>query len=208
MNNENIRLTASEIGTLWGEYLNGTIVECVNKYMYSIIENPAIKGVFEEAIKIYENQKRQIMNLFQSEGFLVPKGFSDADINMNAARLFSDTFCLHYLYIMTMHGLHAHITSLNVSVRKDIRQMYDSFDNDGKRIFHLTTDLMLEKGVFQRDPYIYPQENIEFVSTNEFKEGLFKTKRPLSATEIISISLIIKKNILAKILSIAFSQVI
>lgn len=86
--------------------------------------------------------------------------------------------------------------------------MYDPFDNDGKSIFHRTTQLLLEKGKFQRDPYIYPQSNIEFVSTNEYKEGLFKTKRPLAATEIISISLNIKKNIMAKSLSIAFSQVI
>jgi hypothetical protein len=208
MNNQNIRLTSSEIGSLWGEYVNGTAAECVNKYMYSIIEDPAIKGVFEEAIQIFENQKRQIVNLLQSEGFLIPRGFSDEDINLNAARLFSDIFCLQYLHIMTIHGMHGHVTSLNVSVRKDIRQMFDAFDNDGKNIFHKTTDLLLEKGMFQRDPYVYPQENIEFVSTNEYKEGLFKTKRPLAATEIISISLNIKKNIMAKSLSIAFSQVI
>ena len=86
--------------------------------------------------------------------------------------------------------------------------MYDAFDNDGKTIFHRTTELLLEKGKFQRDPYIYPQNNIEFVSTNEYKEGIFKAKRPLSAIEVISISLNIKKNIMAKALSIAFSQVI
>jgi hypothetical protein len=207
MNSKNIRLTSSEIGSLWGEYVNGTASECINKYMYSIIEDPAIKGLFEDAIKTFENQKRQIVDLLQGEGFLVPKGFSEADINLNVARLFSDIFCLHYLHIMTIHGLHGHMISLNVSVREDIRQMFDSFDNDGKRFFHATTELLLEKGKFQRDPNVYPQENLEFITTNEYKEGFFKTKRPLAATEIISISLNIKKNIMAKSLLIAFSQV-
>jgi hypothetical protein len=208
MNGENLKLTSSEIGSLWGEYVNGTAVDCVNKYMFSIIEDPSIKGVFGDAIDIFANQKRQIVSLLESEGFLVPKGFTDADVNLKASRLFSDIFCLQYLNIMTVHGLHGHMTSLSVSVRKDIRQMFDRFDNEGKGIFHRTTELLLEKGKFQRDPYIYPQENIEFVSTNEYKEGIFKTKRPLAATEIIGISLNIKKNNLAKSLLIAFSQVI
>lgn len=175
--------------------------------MFSIIEDPSIKAVFNDAINIFANQKKQIVSLLESEGFLVPKGFSDNDINLKAARLFSDIFCLQYLNIMSIHGLHGHMTALNVSVRKDIREMFDQFDNEGKGIFHRTTELLLEKGKFQRDPYVYPQKNIEFVATNEYKEGLFKTKRPLAATEIIGISLNIKKNIMAKALSIAFSQV-
>jgi hypothetical protein len=208
MSEEQGKLTASEIGTLWGEYVNGTAADCINKYMFSIIEDKSIKSVFDDAIKIFDNQKKQIINLLEGEGFLVPKGFTDVDINMKAARLFSDIFCLQFLNIMTIHGLQGHITSLNVSVREDIRQMFDAFDNDGKKIFHLTTELLLQKGVFQRDPYIYPQSNIEFISTKDYAQGLFTTKRPLAATEIISISLNIKKNVLAKTLSIAFSQVI
>jgi hypothetical protein len=30
MENENLKLTASEIGTLWGEYVNGTMTDIVN----------------------------------------------------------------------------------------------------------------------------------------------------------------------------------
>ncbi len=110
--------------------------------------------------------------------------------------------------IITVHGLTAHITSLSVSVRKDLRQMYDSFDNDGKYIFNRTTELLLEKGQFQRDPYIFPQENIEFINSNDFTAGFFKTNRPIASTEMVSLSINIRKNILAKTLSIAFSQVV
>ena len=72
---------------------------------------------------------------------------------------------------MTLHGLLGHTTSLSVSVRKDIRQFYDSCDNDAKRMYNLTIELLLEKGKFQRDPYFYPNESPEFISSQDFTDG-------------------------------------
>jgi hypothetical protein len=100
-----------------------------------------------------------------------------------------------------------HSTSLGVSVREDLRFFYDSCDNDGKRMYHQTIDLLLEKGCFQRDPLFYPAENPEYVSSKDFEDGIFGKGRTLAATEIISISFNLKKSIMAKTLAIAFSQV-
>ncbi|WHY67773.1 DUF3231 family protein [Neobacillus sp. SuZ13] len=204
---DNLKLTSSEIGTLWGEYVNGTMAEIVNKYMISILEDESIKKVFEIAIEIWEKQKKQLVSFIEKDGFSVPIGFTESDLNKSAERLFSDTFCLNYLHIMTIHGLLGHTTALSVSVRKDIREFYNSCDNDAKRMYDLTIELLLKKGKFQRDPYFYPAESPEFISTNDFTDGFFGKGRLLSATEIISISLNIKKSIMAKTLSIGFSQV-
>ena len=97
--------------------------------------------------------------------------------------------------------------SLSVSVRKDIREFYTSCDNDAQNMYNLTIELLLEKGKFQRDPYFYPNESPEFISTKDFADGFFGKGRMLSSLEIISISLNIKKSIMAKALSIGFSQV-
>ncbi|ARK32517.1 DUF3231 family protein [Halalkalibacter krulwichiae] len=207
MEKDKLKLTSAEIGTLWMEYVNGTAVDTVNKYMVSIIEDEKIKQLFEEAIMIFDNQKKQIATFIENEGFPVPIGFTDSDLNIGVKRLFSDTFCLHYLHIMTLHGLLGHMTSLSASVRKDLRYFYDSCDNDGKKMYHQTTELLLEKGHFQRDPYFYPEATPEFVTGQQFLDGFFGDKRPLAATEIISLSFNIKKKILEKTLSIAFSQV-
>lgn len=207
MDKEVLKLTSAEIGTLWGEYVNGTAVDIVNKYMLSIIEDEKIKEIFEEAIKTSAKQKQQITLFIQNEGFPVPVGFSESDLNNGAERLFSDIFCLHYLHIMTLHGLLGHSTALSSSVRKDLRHFYESCSNDGMSMYHRTTELLLEKGHFQRDPYFYPEKNPEFVSGQQFINGFLGDKRPLAATEIIALSLNIKKKILEKSLSIGFSQV-
>lgn len=206
MDKEKLKLTSSEIGTLWGEYVNGTMTDVVNRYMFSIVEDEEIKAVFDVAIKTFEQQKNQIATFLEKEGFPVPKGFTKSDLNIGAERLFTDIFCLNYLHIMTLHGLLGHIRSFGVSVRKDLRDFYDSCDNDAKKMYHQTIELLLEKGNFQRDPLFYPPNNTEFISAQDFTDGLFGKGRCLSATEIISISFNLKKSIMAKTLSIAFCQ--
>lgn len=207
MDQNKLKLTSSEIGSLWAEYVNGTMTDTVNRYMVSIIEDEAIKAIFEDAIRTFEKQKKQLVTFIENEGFPVPIGFTESDLNKGAERLFTDIFCLNYLHIMTLHGLLGHSTSLGVSVRKDLRYFYDSCDNDGKRMYHQTIELLLEKGNFQRDPLFYPDKNPKFISSQDFTDGLFGKERRLAATEIISISFNLKKSIMAKTLSIAFSQV-
>jgi hypothetical protein len=202
-----LKLTSSEIGSLWGEYVNGTMTDVVNRYMFSIIEDEPIKAIFEDAIKIFENQKKQLVTFFEDEGFPVPIGFTESDLFKGKQRLFTDMFCLNYLHIMALHGLLGHTTALGVSVRKDLRYFYDSCDNDAKKMYHQTIELLLEKGNFQRDPLYYPAKNPEYISSDDFIDGFFGKGRKLTATEIISISFNLKKSIMAKTLSIAFSQV-
>lgn len=207
MDQNKLKLTSSEIGSLWAEYVNGTMTDVVNRYMVSIIEDEEIKAIFEDAIRTFEKQKNQLITFIENEGFPVPIGFTESDLNKGVERLFTDIFCLNYLHIMTLHGLLGHSTALAVSVRKDLRYFYDSCDNDGKRMYHQTIELLLKKGNFQRDPLFYPAKNPEFVSSQDFTDGIFGKERCLAATEIIGISFNLKKSIMAKTLSIAFSQV-
>jgi hypothetical protein len=207
MDEHKLKLTSSEIGTLWGEYVNGTMTDVVNRYMVSIIEDEPIKAIFEDAINTFEKQKSQIVKFIEDEGFPIPIGFTESDLFNGKPRLFTDIFCLNYLHIMTLHGLLGHSTSLAVSVRRDLRDFYDSCNNDAKKMYHQTIELLLEKGNFQRDPLFYPTQNSQYITSQDFTDGFFGKGRKLAATEIISISLNLKKSVMAKTLSIAFSQV-
>jgi len=76
----NLKLTSSEIGTLWGEFMNGTMTDVVNRYMVTIIEDKQIKAIFEEAIQIFGNHKKQIISFIEKDGFPVPIGFNESDL--------------------------------------------------------------------------------------------------------------------------------
>lgn len=207
MNTTKLKLTSTEIGALWGQYVNESMVNQVNKYMLSIIEDTSIREIFADAIKISENQLQQVSTFILNDGFPLPIGFSEADTNPNIGRLFSDVFCLDYLYLMTIHGLNGHVYSLTTSVRRDLRDFFDSCLTDGKNMYQRTVDLLLEKGHFQRDPYFFPRANPEFIDSKKYLDGFWGDKRPLSAIEIGNISLNLKKSIMAKTLGIAFSQI-
>jgi hypothetical protein len=207
LDKEKIKLTSAEIGTLWEEYVNGTAVDIVNRYMVSIIEDEEIKVIFEDAIKVFDAQKKQLVLFISNDGFPIPIGFSETDLNEGIQRLFTDIFCLEFLYVMTLHGLMGHSTSLSSSVRRDLRDFYESCSKDGMNMYQRTTDLLLKKGYFQRDPYFYPEKNPEFITDQSFTQGFFGNKRPISSVEIIAISLNIKKKVMEKSLSIGFSQV-
>jgi hypothetical protein len=207
LNNENIKLTSAEIGTLWGAFVNGTAIDTVNRYMVSITEDERIKGLLEEAIQIFARQKQQIVSFIEKDGFPIPCGFNDSDLTNTSKRLFTDTFCLHYIHIMTLHGLIGHVTALSSSVNSELRLFFDACDQDAKNLYHKSTELLLELGHFQRDPFFFPEESPQYVNTKDFTDGFFGNKRRLAATEIISLSLNLKKAIMSKALSIAFSQV-
>ncbi len=68
MGMDKLKLTSSEIGTLWGEYVNGTMTDVVNRYMFSIIEDQSIKATFEDAIKTFRKTKKQIVAFIENEG--------------------------------------------------------------------------------------------------------------------------------------------
>lgn len=204
---EKSALTSSEIGSLWAEYINGTATNIINKYMFSIIEDKAIKELFNIAIKTFGQQKNEIGNFLVKEGFPVPIGFNETDLYLGKQKLFSDAFCLNYLHIMTIHGTLGHNTALCISVRKDLRTFYDSCSTAGNKMYHKTIELLLEKGLFQRDPLYYSYKHPTFISSKDFSDGFLGKGRMLAATEIVSLSLNLKKSIMAKTLSIAFSQV-
>ncbi|WP_147534341.1 DUF3231 family protein [Bacillus marasmi] len=207
MDKNNIQLTSTEIGSLWGQFINGTMTYMVNKYMVTIIEDRRTKAIFEDAIQIFEKQKPQIEGLLERDGFPIPVGFNDADLNNNTTRLFTDVFCLNYLYVMTLHGLMGHSKSIAVSIRKDLRDFYTACNHDVLRMYNQVIELLLTLGEFQRDPLFYPAKNPEFITSKDFTDGFFGKGRCLAATEVISMSLNLKKSILAKALSIGFAQV-
>src|SRR5699024_6314122 len=96
---DNIKLTSSEVGALWQEFVFGTSTDIINQYMFSINEDTNRKALCEEAIKTFAKQKKQITAFHEKDAFSIPIGFTEADLNKEAKRLFSDKLCLHYLYI-------------------------------------------------------------------------------------------------------------
>jgi hypothetical protein len=70
--------------------------------------------------KFIENAK----NIFNKEGFPIPKGFSDEDLNSSAPFLYSDIYGLSFVYRLNQMGLSEYATTAAKVARQDIVEFF------------------------------------------------------------------------------------
>ncbi|MFF2445279.1 DUF3231 family protein [Priestia megaterium] len=203
----NIQLTSAEISALFQSYINDSMSICVFKYMQEITEDSEIKTVIEHALDLAQQHVEIVRKIFIDENIPVPYGFTEQDVNVNAERLFSDTFCLDYVKQMAKGGLIAIGTLLPQIFRDDIRSFYSKCLTSSIELDNEAAYLLLEKGLAIRPPVIpYPKKN-EFIHRQSFLAGFFEDKRSLTSMECTILYSNIQTNKLGEALAIAFSQV-
>jgi hypothetical protein len=94
-----------------------------------------------------------------------------------------------------------------VLARKDIRALYSKWLQQSDQLFDAACEIMLEKGVFIRSPYMAYPKKVEFVKERDFMGGVFGEKRPLLALEVAHLGTNIEVSNVAKTLLLGFSQV-
>lgn len=116
-----IRLTSAEIANLWGAYMGNSMSVCVLGYFNRLVEDVDIKEVLEIALSMSMKNVATITGILSDERFPIPVGFSDQDVNLNAPRLYSDTFFLNYLHQTTKSGFSLYTIALPNIARSDVR---------------------------------------------------------------------------------------
>src|SRR3954451_24188588 len=116
----NIRLTASEMSSLWTQYINDTLAVCVDSYFLEKVEDEEVRPIVEWALDTAKENISIMQELFQKEDFPIPIGFTEQDTNLQAPRLFSDTFFLMYLRHMSTLAMSASSMSLRLATRSDV----------------------------------------------------------------------------------------
>jgi hypothetical protein len=200
-------LTSAEISNTWTSYMYETMVICGLKYFIAKTESDDIRSVLSFALEKSQNHVQALTEIFKVEGYPVPKGFKDQDVNTEAPRLFSDTFFLVYILSMAKFMITINGVSISTSARLDIVDFYSGCINDAQELHRCAKKLTLEKGVYIRPPHIPKHEQVDFVNSQSFLTGWFGERRPLLGVEISNLTLNIKRNALGKALIIGFSQV-
>lgn len=207
METHHIRLTASEIGSLWSNFMSGSMLVCVYKYYLSIVEDSDIKRILEHALDLSHQQVEGVSKIFKEEGHAVPLGFTEKDVNVNAPRLFSDELCLMYTKHLTKGALAIYGAALTHTFRNDIREHFMSCVSSTMELFNESTDLLLSKGLEVRSPYIPYLEEVDMVGKQRFLSGWWGRQRPLTASEIMHLYSNIQTNHLGSAVITGFGQV-
>jgi len=208
MNEQNTRLTSSEIGSLWTGYMNDSMSKQMLGFMLQHIEDPDIKPLVQHAYDIASMHLEKLESIFEAEQYAIPNGFTEKDVNMNALWLFTDLFCLTYVNHMGRAGMAAYSGFAAVSYRKDIRDYFSQGLNEVNQLYNQALEIALLKGVNARHPYIDVPKETDYVDSKKYMSGLnpFSETRPLNAVEISHLYLNVLTNAIGTKLCIAFAQ--
>lgn len=203
----NPKITSAEISMLWSTYIGDTMSICVLKHFLNTCEDLDVIPIIELALSYSNDHVTQISDLFRQEGIPLPKGFGEQDVNLQAKKLFSDVTYMRYLNHMARSGLNSYSLAKSVSARKDVRSLFKLFLDQSETLFDRSAELMQEKGVYIRAPYIAYPEKVEYVTDKKFLGGLVGHRRPLLGVEIAHLGINIEVANVAKTLLLGFSQV-
>jgi hypothetical protein len=201
------KITSAEISMLWSTYIGDTMAICVLNHFLNTYEDEDIKPIMEFALNSAEDHIEKISELFSLEGIPLPNGFGEQDVNLQAKKLFSDVTYMRYLHHMGRTGLNSYSLAKSVSARKDVRHLFKQFYVQTETLYDRNVELMQEKGVFIRAPYISYPDKVEYITDKKFLGGLFGHPRPLLGVEIAHLGVNIEVANVAKTMLLGFSQV-
>jgi hypothetical protein len=187
--------------------MNDSVSVCVLSYFVSKVQDADIKAVTEYALETSSKHLEMITNIFNTVNHPIPHGFTKEDVNIEAKKLFSDSFVLFYTKHMARMGIINYGSALAVCPRSDVREFFTGSIGSATKLSNKCDDLLLTKGLYVRSPYIPVPEKVEFVHKQSFLNGFIGDKRPLSCMEISELYLNIQTNVLGKAFCLGLSQV-
>lgn len=203
-----IPLVSSEIFGLWNSYINDTAAICIIKHFVNNIDDVDVRPVVQQALDISASHIPVLTNFFSQEGLPVPEGFSeDKDLNLNAPRLFSDSFYLIHLSFMARVGMERYSQILGFIARKDLRDFYTKCIIEATDLYNKLTDLRLSKGLYIRPPHVEVVKSVQYVEDKSFMLDWFGEKRSMLTREIYHIFVRMLSNIVGRAVTTAFGQV-
>ena len=203
MTDKTTLLTSSEIASLWTSYMQNSMSIQVMSYFLKTVEDSEVRAIIEKGQTIATTHMAQLLEVFQKEEIPTPAGFSESDVNLNAPRLYTDSFMMTYLNHMSKTGMLGYSGFLAMSARKDIRKIFKEALYMTSDFYDESSEVLLEKGLYVRSPYInYPKQK-DFIDSKKYLSGLnpFSNKRPLNAIELSYLHMNIQTSLMGTKLS-------
>jgi hypothetical protein len=207
-NDHIVGLTSAEMANLWTQYMNDSMAACVFAHFLKHIQDQEIKDVLEYASDLAHSHLEQLPKFFTEENYPIPTGFNiKEDVIPDAPPLFTDTFLLNYMYVMTLHGLTGYAGGVSTSIREDQIRYFTKCNAETMELYARVVNIMLNKGIVSRSPFINAPSKVDFVKKQSFLTGWFGDRRPLNAIEISGICFNMQKSAVKVVLELGFSQV-
>ncbi len=207
MNNQSFSpLSAAEMAVIWKQYMNDKAISCMLKHFLCHVDDLDIQKAIQGTLHITTKNSDALTAIFLKENMPIPLGFGEEDLDVEAPKLFSDSFYLLYLKHISNVLLLSATTGVDVAARNDVRSFFRSLLLKAEKLNQTITDLLLEKQIFIELPPIPVADASDMNDKELFLGSYFDEKRPLTVIEISHIVSSIQTNLIAKDLILGFAQ--
>ncbi len=200
------KLSAAEVGFLWSHYMGNSLNVGMMKVFLAKVEDKEVEMVLRYGFEAAQRIDAVIGDILSRDGYPLPKGFGDDDVDTEAPRLFADTGALYYAKRMANLALPAATVGLVGVARRDVREFFSLAMRLGEELDNRVTYTLLAKGLYIRPPYLpIPKETK--LAGEGFMGSAFGRKRPLVAFEVAHLYTNMMNNLFGNHVVDAFSQV-
>ena len=186
--------------------MSDTLLTCIISHYLNHVECEETRAILQQTWDLKKQHIQELANLFKVEELPIPNGFTDSDVKVDAPRLFTDAFYLHYLGFVARASMYNYTLQLNQMARPDIRAYFSKRINENIDLFNNSADLRLSKGIFIRAPRVEVTKEVQYVKSKSFMADWFGEKRPMVAGEITHIFATISANIVGRAVNTGFGQ--
>jgi hypothetical protein len=207
ISNHKTKISASELANLWTQYVNDSLARCMFRHFLHYVQDTDINQVLEYAFDLTERHLQKAEEFLTTEGYPIPKGFTDEDVTVDAPPLFSDTYIIVYIHIMAIHGLTRYAGAIGNVTREDQRKYFIGVMTETLELYDRSTKVLTHKGIISKPPSLNNHQKVEFIKKQNFLTGWLGKRRPISAVEISGTYLNLQKIMVKTVLELGFSQV-
>ncbi|WP_254871089.1 DUF3231 family protein [Bacillus sp. Marseille-Q1617] len=199
-------LTVNEVSNLWSSYLKNSMDRRLFEYLHVSTENDEIKQVIGKLLNQSQVNIKELEEVFIQENLTIPLGFTDKDVNVNAPKVFSDTFILYICFDTTHLSMSTYPSALSDCTKKKIRDHFQKNIEFTVEVQNEIVQIMLSQGVYLRPPQIEIDSEVEFADSMIYLNGFLGASRSLNTAEIANLSRIIHRAQFSKMVFVTFSQ--
>ncbi len=204
-----IPLTGTEVGNLWMAYQDKTMLMRFLDHFLEHTEEDSIKQLLQYSKGQSVEAINTIKTIFEQEGAAIPVGFTEGDVMKGTPKLFDFLYEVMFLHMITKIETNLFALYSTMSYRQDIRAFFKQLTANAQDVFDRCVQLLLEKGVLSRPPYVSLPKEVSFVQKKDYLSGfkLLKEKRSLNTIELSLIHHAIETNLSGMQLMMGFAQV-
>jgi hypothetical protein len=179
-------LSSSELGTLWLTYQEKTMIISVLTYLIEKADDEKAKDIMVNLLEKLEKMCDRITKVFIDEGAVVPIGFTEEDVFLDAPKLFDKGLDIMIVRVFKEISMGLYTLHINMAYREDVFKIYNELTAITQKCYYECTEYLLERGLLCRPSNVPMPKDVQYIDSKHYLSGLnpFNTKRQLNTIEV------------------------